>query len=166
MCPLQSWRPFGEFLNSKRVSMPSGVGYVSVALVCSVLTRQLLLCSGVKDRIFKNVPYFLTNYLMVLVVLTLLTLLMAPMMAVLISMPLLVYWYLFVWRADLQYTVPVIGYAGKSGRLSFARRFAMCCVDSRTDMFAVRRSYQWVIARSMWQSDWLRRWCFCLPRRI
>jgi hypothetical protein len=60
--------------------------------------------------VFKNIPYFLTNYLMVMCVFTIFTLLMAPLMALLISLPLLCYWYLFVWRHDVQYTVPVIGY--------------------------------------------------------
>lgn len=52
----------------------------------------LLPCSVFKDRLFKNIPYFLTNYLMVFALFTLLTLLTAPLMAILVSFPALVYW--------------------------------------------------------------------------
>lgn len=63
----------------------------------------------------KNIPFFLTNYLMVFVLFTLLTLLTAPLMAILVSLPMLCYWYLFSWRADAEIKVPVLGYPGRMG---------------------------------------------------
>lgn len=86
---MSNWRSFGEFLNSRRVGLPPGV-------------------MGAKRRVFSNVPYFLTNYLMVALALGVLTLLLAPLLAILISLPVVCYWYLFIWRRDAEWTVPVL----------------------------------------------------------
>ncbi len=87
---MQSWRPLSEFASTNRIGMPAGV----VAL---------------KQRVFSNVPYFLTNYLMVACVFGILTLLLAPLLALLISMPIFLYAYLFVWKRDSTWTLPVLG---------------------------------------------------------
>ena len=62
---MSNWRPFNEFLNSKRVGLPSGF-------------------TGLKQRVVSNVPYFLTNYLFIALVFGLLTLLLAPLLAIMI----------------------------------------------------------------------------------
>merc|ERR1711991_94364 len=87
---MANWRPFSEFADSRRVAMPEGV-------------------SGLKSRVMSNLPYFFTNYIMVAVGFCLLTLLLAPRLAVLISLPALLYAYLFVWKRDAEWVLPVVG---------------------------------------------------------
>jgi hypothetical protein len=89
---MQSWRPLSEFASTQRVGLPQG----AVAL---------------KQRVFSNVPYFLTNYLMVALVFGVLTLLLPPLLAVLVSLPIVLYAYLFVWKRDAAWTLPVVGAA-------------------------------------------------------
>ncbi len=89
---MQSWRPLSEFANTKRLATPSGV-------------------VGLKQRVFSNVPYFLTNYLMVAMLFGVLTLLLRPLLAVLVSLPIVLYAYLFVWKRDSAWTLPVLGSA-------------------------------------------------------
>lgn len=86
---MSNWRGFGEFANSKRVSVPSGV-------------------TGLKQRVFSNVPYFLTNYLLVAALFGMLTLFLSPVLAILLSLPVLLYWYLFIWKREAEILIPII----------------------------------------------------------
>lgn len=88
---MQSWRSFAEFANSRRLGMPAG-GVIAL-----------------KQRVFSNATYFLTNYLVVAVAFGVLTLLLRPLLAMLISMPLVLYAYLFVYHRETSMTLPGLG---------------------------------------------------------
>jgi hypothetical protein len=64
------------------------------------------LCS---DGSFGQVPYFFTNYFFVAAVFGFFTLLLRPLLALLISMPAVLYAYLFIWRKDSSWKLPVVG---------------------------------------------------------
>ena len=87
---MSNWRPLGEFASTKRISLPEGVG-------------------ALRARVVSNSVYFMTNYLMVAVAFSLLTLLLAPRLAFLLSLPGILYFYLFVWKKDAEWTWPMVG---------------------------------------------------------
>ena len=87
---MANWRPLSEFASTRRLGVPSTVGQW-------------------KDRVISNAVYFLTNYLVVALAFCVLTLLLWPRLAFLISLPLMLYAYLFIWKRDAEWVLPVVG---------------------------------------------------------
>lgn len=87
---MSNWRPISEFASTRRIGMPSTV-------------------TQWKNRVMSNAVYFMTNYIMVGLAFCVLTLLLAPRLAFLISLPILLWVYLFIWKRDAEWVLPVLG---------------------------------------------------------